>query len=183
MRSMRSWRQGSMVLAAVFLLPCCVFFVGAPSGNAQTVLPADVPAVTRYADAPLALVKERARDGEDAAELELGLRYVLGSDGVRNVPAGVKWIGMAAKKGMPQAEHEFGSLYLMGVGVPQSDALAVQWFRKAAIQGYAPSQTAMGFAYENGAGVPRNPEKAAYWFDKAASQGNGIAEESVEGGM
>lgn len=183
MYSMRSWRRWVAVLAAVFLLPCCVFFVGAPSGQAQNVSPADVPAVTRYADAPLALVQEKARAGEDSAELELGIRYVLGSDGVRDVPAGVKWIETAAKKGMPQAEHELGSLYLMGVGVPQSDAMAVKWFRRAAIQGYAPSQTAMGFAYENGAGVPQNPEKAAFWFDKAAAQGNGIAEESLEGGI
>lgn len=183
MHSNRSWKYGIGVLAAVFLLPCCVFFVGVPSGNAQNVSRADVPAVTRYAEAPLSVVREKAETGEDSAELELGLRYVLGSDGVRDVPAGVKWIEKAAKKGMPQAEHEFGSLYLMGVGVPQSDAQAVQWFRKAAIQGYAPSQTAMGFAYENGAGVPQNAEKAAYWFDKAAAQGNGIAEESLEGGM
>lgn len=168
-------------LMAFLLLPCCVFFVSPAAASANgEIAPA---AVTSYAQQPLKRVQERAADGDGSAELELGLRYVMGSDGVRNVPLGVEWIKKAANRSIPQAEHELGSLYLMGVGVPQSNELAVQWFRRAAIQGYAPSQTALGFAYEEGAGVPRNEELARYWFDKAALQHNGIAVQSIEGGL
>lgn len=165
----------------VVLLPCCVFLFFVPSAYADgTFAPV---AVTSFAQEPLKTVQEKAQDGDGAAQLELGLRYVIGSGGVRNVPLGVEWIKRAADKSIPQAEHELGSLYLMGIGVPQSNEMAVLWFRRAAIQGYAPSQTALGFAYEEGAGVPQNAELARYWFEKAAAQRNGIAVESVEGGM
>ena len=180
MRSDKAFFCRCRVTAAVFLLPCCLFWGAALTTGAQEIGQADIAPVTLYADAPFSVVVEKAKDGVDSAQLELGLRYVIGYEGVRNVPAGVYWIEKAAKRGMPQAEHELASLYLLGVGVPQRDTQAVEWFRKAAIQGYAPSQTALGFAYENGAGVPRNPDKAAFWFDKAAAQGNGIALESVQ---
>lgn len=168
-------------LVAFLVLPCCMFFASAPAVLANDR--AAPVAVTSFADQPLKLVQEKAVDGDGSAGLELGLRYVFGSDGVKNVPLGVSWIKKAADQGIPQAEHEMGSLFLMGVGVAQSDVMAVQWYRKAAVQGYAPSQTALGYAYEEGAGVPQNAELARYWFDKAAAQGNGIAVESLEGGM
>lgn len=168
-------------LMTFLVLPLCVFFVSSPVALANDR--AAPVAVTSYAQQPLTLVQEKAADGDGSAELELGLRYVFGSDGVKDVPLGVSWIKKAADKGIPQAEHELGSLYLMGVGVVQSNVMAVAWYRKAAIQGYAPSQTALGYAYEEGAGVPQNAELAGYWFDKAAAQGNGIAVESLEGGM
>lgn len=175
-----SGRQVS-ALMAFLILPCCVFFMSSPMALADGA--AAPVAVTSYAQQPLKLVQEKATDGDGSAELELGLRYVFGSDGVKNVPLGVSWINKAALKGIPQAEHEMGSLYLMGIGVAQSNVMAVAWYRKAAIQGYAPSQTAMGYAYEEGAGVPQDADLARYWFDKAAAQGNGIAVESLEGGM
>ena len=168
-------------LTAFLVLPFCVFLACGGAALARDV--AAPVAVTSYAQQPLKLVQEKAADGDGAAGLELGLRYVFGSGGVRNVPLGVSWIKRAAEMGIPQAEHEMGSLFLMGVGVVQSDVLAAQWYRKAAIQGYAPSQTALGYAYEEGAGVPQNAERARYWFDKAAAQGNGIAVESLEEGM
>ena len=175
---------------AVLVLPLGVFFASAAPASAdgavadRVLVSRGTPvAVTPYAREPLKVVQEKAEDGDGAAELELGLRYVLGSDGVRNVTAGVEWIRKAADRGIPQAEHELGSLYLMGVGVAQSDTMAVRWYERAANQGYAPSQTALGFAYEEGAGVQKDPELAAYWFEKAAAQHNGIAVESLEGGM
>ena len=154
---------------------------GAVNGPVPRVVSGKV--ATLYADVPLQEVRARAESGEDAAELELGLRLLMGRDGVRDVPAGVSWISRAAEKGMPHAEYELGALYAMGVGVPCDAAKAAVWFRRAAIQGYAPAQSALGFAYENGSGVPRDAEKAAYWLDKAAASGNGIALEGVDDGL
>lgn len=178
---MFSCRRVLLGLLVVVLLPCGVLLVPGDAALAEPV--ADSQGVTPFAQESLGVVQDRAQDGDGAAELELGLRYVMGSDGVKDVPLGVEWIRRAAERGIPQAEHELGSLYLMGVGVPQSDVMAFQWFRRAAIQGYAPSQTALGFAYEEGAGVPKDAELARYWFDRAAAQKDGIAVESLEGGM
>lgn len=181
MLSMSFWyRRGSGLLAAV-LLPCSVLFMAADPALAEPSVDSHV--VTPYAQQTLKAVQDKAQDGDGTAELELGLRYVKGSDGVKNVPLGVEWIKKAAERSIPQAEHEMGSLYLMGIGVPQSNVMAVEWFRRAAIQGFAPSQTALGFAYEEGAGVPKDAELARYWFEKAAAQKSGIAAESLSGGM
>ena len=210
-RGMSGWSgwgvRVSVALAAVWLGAGVVSAQGVsgqdgalPDGAAQGVAVQDdgvsggavngpVPGVvsgkvaTLYADVPLQEVRARAESGEDAAELELGLRLLMGRDGVRDVPAGVSWISRAAEKGMPHAEYELGALYAMGVGVPCDAAKAAVWFRRAAIQGYAPAQSALGFAYENGSGVPRDAEKAAYWLEKAAASGNGIALEGVDDGL
>ncbi len=182
----------SVALAAVWLGAGVVSAQGVAVGDAAVsggAVNGPVPRVvsgkvaTLYADVPLQEVRARAESGEDAAELELGLRLLMGRDGVRDVPAGVSWISRAAEKGMPHAEYELGALYAMGVGVPCDAAKAAVWFRRAAIQGYAPAQSALGFAYENGSGVPRDAEKAAYWLEKAAASGNGIALEGVDDGL
>lgn len=187
MLSMKWFCRRVSGVMTVLVLACCVFFAllaQAFAGDAPVPAAPFVPAVvTPYAGQAFKLVEEKAQDGDGAAELELGLRYVLGYDGVKDIPAGVAWIQKAADRGIPQAEHELGSLYLMGVGVPQSDVLSAQWYRRAAIQGYAPSQTALGYAYEEGAGVRKDPELARYWFEKAAAQHNAIAVESMGGGM
>ena len=92
---------------------------GVPGGAVNGPVPGVVSGkvATLYADVPLQEVRARAESGEDAAELELGLRLLMGRDGVRDVPAGVSWISRAAEKGMPHAEYELGALYAMGVGV------------------------------------------------------------------
>ena len=171
--------RGSALLAVLAVLGC-VFFTPVSAYTVDGIAPV---ALTPYVQEPMKVVQEKAEDGDGAAELELGLRYVRGYDGIRDVPLGVEWIRKAADRGIPQAEHELGALYLMGVGVPQSNETAALWFGRAAIQGYAPSQTALGFAYEEGAGVPQNAQRARYWFDKAAAQHGAVAEESLQGSM
>lgn len=158
-----------------------MWFSGEVSVHAGSVTDASV--ATQYADVSMTLLQKKAQAGDEVAQLELGLRYLRGYEGIQDVIAGVMWIRRSASSGMPQAEHELGALYQMGIGVPRDAHLAVEWFRRGALQGYAPSQTALGFAYENGIGVERDLKKAAYWFGKASASGNGVATESVEAGM
>ena len=106
---------------------------GAVNGPVPGVVSGKV--ATLYADVPLQEVRARAESGEDAAELELGLRLLMGRDGVRDVPAGVSWISRAAEKGMPHAEYELGALYAMGVGVPCDAAKAAASGNGIALEG------------------------------------------------
>lgn len=92
----------------------------------------------------LRLVREKAQAGDEVAQLELGLRYLHGIEGVRMCRPGCGGSKRRHRRGCRQAEHELGALYQMGIGVPRDAQRAVEWFRKAAIQGYAPSQTAAG---------------------------------------
>ena len=137
------WRVAGWVLF------CCMGFAGGIPVHAEAVPEpvretvqagpvAGAQGMTRYADVPVRLVREKAQAGDEVAQLELGLRYLHGIEGVRDVPAGVRWIEKAASSGMPQAEHELGALYQMGIGVPRDAQGAVEWFRKAAIQVFAP---------------------------------------------
>lgn len=131
---------------------------------------------------PAARVSD-GRMASAAAALAKGMRYLMGADGEKDVPAGVRWIEQAAALGYAPAEHEMGVLSLMGIGLARDPAAAVAWFEKAARQGYVPSETALGFAYAQGSGVGRDLSRASYWFHRAAARGSGIAQESLEGGL
>ena len=182
------WRVAGWVLF------CCMGFAGGIPVHAEAVPEpvrgavqagpvTETQGMTRYADVPVRLVREKAQAGDEVAQLELGLRYLHGIGGPGCAGRGAMDAKRRHRRGCRRPNMELGALYQMGIGVPRDAQRAVEWFRKAAIQGYAPSQTALGFAYENGTGVKQNGEKAAYWFEKAAASGDGIARESVEAGM
>ena len=99
------WRVAGWVLF------CCMGFAGGIPVHAEAVPEpvretvqagpvAETQGMTRYADVPVRLVREKAQAGDEVAQLELGLRYLHGIEGVRDVPAGVRWIEKAASSGM-----------------------------------------------------------------------------------
>ena len=105
-------------------------------------------------------------------QCQLGIRYLLGTDGVdRDVAEAVNWFRKAAEQGHPGGQHELGFRYRYGEGVPQDTKEAVKWFRSAAEQGLAPAQCELGLCYLHGIGVPKDFEKSVEWFRKAAEQG------------
>lgn len=110
---------------------------GVPGGAVNGPVPGVVSGkvATLYADVPLQEVRARAESGEDAAELELGLRLLMGRDGVRDVPAGVSWISRAAIQGYAPAQSALGFAYENGSGVPRDAEKAAYWLEKAAASG------------------------------------------------
>ena len=85
------WRVAGWVLS------CCMGFAGGVHAEAvpepvrgavQAGPVAGAQGMTRYASVPVRFVREKAQAGDEVAQLELGLRYLHGIEGGRDVPAG-----------------------------------------------------------------------------------------------
>ncbi len=115
--------------------------------------------------------RKLAEQGDESAELYLGLNYDLGQDVPRNVVEASRWYRNAAAQGSGSAASNLGVMYFNGDGVPKDDVEAASWFHAAANRGCASAQYSLGRLYYNGDGVTRNDTEAAAWLQKAAVQG------------
>ncbi len=111
-----------------------------------------------------------AKQGDAAAQNNLGVMYKMGLGVPQDYAEAVRWHRKAAEQGDAIAQNNLGVMYAKGQGVPQDDAEAVKWFRKAAEQGYAGAQFNLGFMYYNGRGVPQDYAQAHMWYNLAASR-------------
>lgn len=79
---------------------------------------------------------QSARQGDAAAQFNLGLMYVKGQGDVRQDYAeAVKWYRKAAAQGNIIAQYNLGVMYLKGQGIRQSKIVAKEWFKKACANG------------------------------------------------
>lgn len=121
----------------------------------------------------LAQIRQMAQQGDDGAQLQLGLAYLKGRDGLAvDTAKGLYWLEQSAKGGQAFAANLLGKVYAEGQGVPVNPALAVSWWQQAAKNGSVDAQVSLGKAYRGGLGAPKDPELARYWLDKAADRGN-----------
>ena len=86
----------------------------------------------------LAELHQRAVNGDAAAQLDLGLRYVTGKGIPPDERAALRWIGQAAVQGHAAAQFKLGSDYTLE---PHRDyGRAADLLRQSALQGFAPAQ-------------------------------------------
>jgi hypothetical protein len=125
----------------------------------------------------LSELQRKAENGDVAAQLELGSRYMNEKrGGVESDAEAVKWYRLAAEQGNAEAQVNLGRLYFLGAGVPTNYAEAAKWYRLAAEQGNAAGQWCIGIMFANGFGVTRDDIQAVNWFQRAADQGNEFAQ-------
>ena len=116
---------------------------------------------------------QSAKQGNAAAQFNLGLMYVKGQGGVRQDHAeAVKWYRQAAQQGFVQAQYNLGVMYYDGLGVRKDYSQAAKWMRQTAQQGNARAQYNLGVMYAEGQGVRQNLKVAKEWFGKACNNGN-----------
>jgi TPR repeat protein len=115
--------------------------------------------------------RKLAEQGDENAELYLGLTYDLGQDVPRNVVEASRWYRKAAAQGSGSAASNLGVIYFNGDGVPKDDVEAASWFHAAANRGCASAQYSLGRLYYSGDGVTRDDTQAAAWLQKSAVQG------------
>ena len=136
-------------------------------------------------DAPAGLdqaVLAKAKAGDAAAELAIGIEYQKGDVVPRDFVQAADWFRKAADLGNARAQFRLGSLYQQREsGLMQDDAQAAQWLRKAADQGLAEAQNALALAYAHGKGVAQDPAQAAEWFQKAVAQNDAQAMVNLAG--
>ena len=111
-----------------------------------------------------------AKQGDAAAQYNLGLAYNNGRGVRKNEQKAFWWWRVAAEHGDPTAQFYLGNMYRAGIGVPQDIQQAFKWYRKAAEQGVAKAQFYLGEMYQNGHGVPQDNVLSHKWFNLAAAQ-------------
>ncbi len=105
-----------------------------------------------------------AKQGDAAAQFNLGLMYETGQGVPQNYVQAVRWYRTAADQGYASAQSNLGLLYADGQGVTQDYAEAVRWYRKAADQGTAQAHHNVGLMYYNGQGVTQDYVQAHMWY-------------------
>ena len=113
-----------------------------------------------------------ARNGDPAAQRNVGQLDRLGRGVARDPAIAADWYQRAAKLGLGRAQANLAMLYLQGDGVEQDYALAGKWFKAAAVQGHVIAQFNLGIMYERGLGVERDKVKARAWYNLAAKAGH-----------
>lgn len=95
-----------------------------------------LPAVSNSGPGDLSISVEA---GEDKAQLELGLRYILGRGMEANPSLGFFLVHLAAQRGLPAAQQQMGLLYLNGRAVGRSREAGLRWMALSAWKGWKPA--------------------------------------------
>ena len=113
-----------------------------------------------------------ANSGNPLAQHELGLRYLLGEDGMAaDTVEGAYWIQKAATQNLTAACFNYGILLLNGWGVQWSPFLAYKYFLTAANDGMPQAQHVIGILTTDNLIVKRDYVEAYKWVKKAENQG------------
>ena len=117
------------------------------------------------------LIRE-ANAGDVLAQHELGLRFLLGEDGLEiDTIKGAYWIEQAAKQNLTAACFNYGILLLNGWGVEWNPFNAFDNFLKAANDGMLQAQHIIGILYTDNLIVKKDYVEAYKWVRKAADKG------------
>ncbi|NWF88940.1 MAG: sel1 repeat family protein [Ignavibacteriaceae bacterium] len=112
-----------------------------------------------------------ANAGIPLAQHELGLRYLLGEDGLKaDTVKGAYWVGKAAEQSITAACYNYGILLINGWGVDWNPYKAFDYFMKAAKDGMAQAQYFFGMLHTDNLIVKKNYLEAYGWIKKAAEQ-------------
>ena len=79
--------------------------------------------------------RKAAKQGNAAAQYNLGWMYAKGIGVVKDKWEAVKWYLEAAKQGNAAAQYNLGWMYAEGIGVVKDKQKAVKWYLEAAEQG------------------------------------------------
>jgi hypothetical protein len=121
-----------------------------------------------------------ANAGNPLAQHELGLRYLLGEDGITaDTFKGAYWVGKAAGQNLTAACFNFGILLLNGWGVEWNPFQAFDYFLKAAQDGMPQAQHLVGIFYTDNLIVKKDFKEAYKWLEKSSEQNYSPAIETM----
>ena len=102
-------------------------------------------------------IHQWARQGDEAAQLQLAQMYNKGDRVTKNKVEATKWLKKSAEQGNSDAQALLGIRYLNGDGVTEDKNEAIKWFQKAAEQG---NETALQSLSVLGVNVPSPNKKS-----------------------
>jgi hypothetical protein len=119
----------------------------------------------------LSVVREKAQDGNAAAEYQLGRSILSPQPTEDERAAAMTWFRLSAEQGYAPAQYLYGAMFSDGRW--RNSQELKNWWTKAAEQGEVRAQFWLGVAYQDGRnGVERDYGEAFKWLSKAAEQGN-----------
>ncbi len=120
---------------------------------------------------PLEEVTARAENGDIAAQVELGERYLNAKGVKKNNQKAYEWYREAADAGNPEAQYWVGYIFeWLVIDMDEDERLrwAMEWYRESAEAGYSHAQFTLGYCYQTGKGVKKDLKAAAFWYEKAS---------------
>lgn len=111
---------------------------------------------------------------------EVGLLYLSGRLGIRDVTAAASWFRRSANGKFPAGAYNLAALTEQGMGVPQNFDQAGRLYTSAANAGHAKSTTALGRLLAEGRGTKQDLPQAWALFSLAVERGDTEAKAFVE---
>jgi localization factor PodJL len=116
-------------------------------------------------------LKAAARNGDPAAFIELGTRYLEGKGAPRDPKAAALWFERAADFGSAPAQYRLGALYREGRGVERNARMALKYFQTASDAGNARAMHNTAVLLAEGVNGSPDYSSASEWFKKASEFG------------
>lgn len=88
-----------------------------------------------WADETLQTLMDKARHGDEQAQVDLAKRYEEGEGVDQSDSKAAEWFQVAANQGQAEAQYYLGWMYANGYGLPQDRVQAMIWFERSAAQG------------------------------------------------
>ncbi|MEQ8666162.1 MAG: tetratricopeptide repeat protein [Rhodospirillales bacterium] len=118
-----------------------------------------------------------ASAGNARAQLELGLVYLDGPDGLKDPKKSFRLFKQSSQQGNAEAFFQLGRLYELGLGTETSFSEAARAYATAIrLTGHRRALLALGMMHFQGQGVVHSEVKAAEYFRQAAEQGEPAAQ-------
>lgn len=144
-----------------------------------TSMTASASGGTTATQSPITELRARATRGDEAAQLALGVHYLVGEGVAQDPIEAERWLRMAAEQGNAVAQHHLGHIY-QGVpepfrtdrDVPVDHAESIRWFQRSADQGNVSAAMNLATKYRGGNGVAASLEESFRWSLRAAELGN-----------
>ena len=111
-----------------------------------------------------------AGEGNDLAQMNLGLMYEEGKAAGQDYAEALKWYRKSADQGYDLAMCKIGHFYEQGLGVRQDYAEPLKWNKKSAEKGCMLAQTAIGLRYMEGRGVRQDLKEARKWLERVSGK-------------
>jgi TPR repeat protein len=108
------------------------------------------------------------------------MAYLWGEGVAKDIPAGARWLRMAATEGHGLSQAYLGMMFVYGHGVEENTERAMYWLRQSAAQDNTLGLRELGFLLDGGKDVPRNREEAMHLLAKAASLGDEKAQKWID---
>jgi uncharacterized protein len=121
----------------------------------------------------LKAVRQRAEQGDAAAQWNLGFMYSSGQGLPQDDGQAVEWYRKAAEQGNAGAQHSLALAHFKGRGTAQDSGQAAQWNRRAAEQGFVKAQFNLAQLCFHGSGVPQDYAEAHKWMNLTSTLASG----------